>query len=163
MPQLDTLALLAEHAGIWEGEYTHIDPADRSVQQRLKFRIRVECPAGGGVDYRQTSHYWFEDGTEQELVYEGRMHEGRLAIIDGRLSGAVWRIEDRTLYMRFGFEGGSDEICEMIQLSRDGRHRARTWHWFRDEALWRITLVREQRVTRDPSQWPRFAGTKPGA
>lgn len=160
MPELDTLALLAEHAGIWEGEYTHIDPADRAVQQRLRFRIRVECPAGG-VDYRQTSHYWFEDGTEQELVYEGRMQGSRLVLVDGRLNGAIWRIEERTLYMRFAFTGTTDEVCEMIQLSRDGAHRARTWHWFRDEVPWRITLVREQRVSRDPGEWLHLMGTPP--
>jgi len=45
----------------------------------------------------------------------------------------------------------------MIQLSQDGAHRARTWHWFRDEALWRITLVRERRESLDPADFDRPA------
>ena len=61
-----------------------------SVQQRLRFPIRVECPAGGGVDQRLTSHYWHEDGTEQELLYEGRMQVSRLEPVDGRLNGSIW-------------------------------------------------------------------------
>ncbi|HNR23212.1 MAG TPA: hypothetical protein PKL49_09325, partial [Steroidobacteraceae bacterium] len=46
-----------------------------------------------------------------------------------------------------------NQVTEMIQLSRDGIHRARTWHWLRDEQLWRITLVREQRTSRDLADW----------
>jgi hypothetical protein len=45
-------------------------------------------------------------------------------------------------------------VTEMIQLSSDGLHRARTWHWFRAQALDRITLVRERRASRDPADWP---------
>jgi hypothetical protein len=42
----------------------------------------------------------------------------------------------------------------MIHLSRDGRHRARTWHWYEHEALVKLTLVREARVSLDPGDWP---------
>jgi len=37
-------------------------------------------------------------------------------------------------------------VAEMIQLSADGLHRARKWHWYRRGALEKVTLVRERRV-----------------
>ncbi|MCP5328403.1 MAG: hypothetical protein R3E75_02665 [Steroidobacteraceae bacterium] len=149
-----TLALLCLHVGIWEGDYTHIDPADRSVQESYAFRIKVECPGDGPVAYRQTSRYRWDDGRTTELVYTGIMDGDRLVIDDGRIRGEVRAIEPQTLYMRFGFTADpSNQVTEMIQLSQDGQHRARTWHWLRNEQLWRITLVRERRTSRDPADW----------
>jgi hypothetical protein len=49
----------------------------------------------------------------------------------------------------------------MIQLSPDGKHRARTWHWFRDHQLWRITLVREHRVSKDVALFRQLEGSAP--
>ncbi len=149
-----TLALLRRHVGIWEGTYTHIDPRDRSVQEQLDFRILVECADTGPWSYRQTSRYRWPDGRSEQLIYHGVAKEDRLLIDDARVRGAVWQVEPQTLYMRFSFtEQPSHQIAEMIQLSTDGRHRARTWHWFELEALWRITLVREQRTSLEPADW----------
>jgi len=152
-----TLALLARHAGIWEGRYTHLDARDWSVQEELRFRIRVECPAPDGTAYRQTSRYWTKDGHAEELVYEGRGRGDRVDFDTGRIRGECWKIDADAVYLTFAFtEDPRGRIAEMIQLSGDGRHRARTWHWFRDEALWRLTLVKETRVSPDPAEWSRF-------
>ena len=41
----------------------------------------------------------------------------------------------------------ADEIVNrMIQLAENNRDRARTWHWFKDEVLFQLTLVDESRV-----------------
>jgi hypothetical protein len=34
----------------------------------------------------------------------------------------------------------------MIQLSDDGQHRARTWHWFKDGVLMKRTIITERKV-----------------
>lgn len=34
-------------------------------------------------------------------------------------------------------------------------HRGRTWHWFEQRQLRRLTLVRERHVSRDPADWPK--------
>jgi hypothetical protein len=155
----ETLALLARHVGVWEGEYTHLDPRTRAVQERLLFRIRVECPAADGTHYRQTSRYFRPDGSEEELVYSGSAQGDRVAFDTGRITGACWKIDEDALYLTFAFsEQPSGRIAEMIQLSADGRHRARTWHWFDSGALWRITLVRERRVSLDPLDYARLTG-----
>jgi len=45
-------------------------------------------------------------------------------------------VDDMTVYLRFGFEGDETvEVCEMLQISQDGQHRARTWHWFQRTAI----------------------------
>lgn len=162
VPGTSRIPLLARHAGVWEGEYTHIAP-DRSIQERLLFRILVEVPDAGPVAYRQTSHYWWEDGRTQQLMYEGAYRDGRIVIDNGRIHGTCCQVDDLTLYIRFAFHAEpAGYVCEMIQLSPDGAHRARTWHWFRDHVLWRITLVREQRAGLDPASFTQRAGTPPG-
>jgi len=163
-----TLALLQRHVGIWEGLYTHVGAADWRTVGTQRFRIRVEAFDTGPVAYRQTSHYWFPDGREEELVYEGALRRtgdaggepardtaDRIVFDNGRIRGECWAIEPLTLYLWFAYvERPEARIAEMIQLSPDGAHRARTWHWFRNDELQQLTLVRERRVSRDPADWP---------
>ncbi len=150
-----TLELLRRHVGIWEGEYTHIAAATRAVLDVQIFRIRVEVFDMSPVAYRQTSHYWERDGSERELCYDGELRNDRIVFDDGRIHGDCRAIEPNVLYMTFGYRAAPKlQIAEMIQLSPDGRHRARTWHWLDDHRLDRITLVREQRVSLSPADWP---------
>jgi hypothetical protein len=34
----------------------------------------------------------------------------------------------------------------MIQISPDDNHRARTWHWFKNDQIYQRTLIQEERV-----------------
>jgi hypothetical protein len=164
-----TLALLRRHVGIWEGVYTHLAASDWRTVGTQRFRIRVEVFATGPVVYRQTSHYWHDDGREDELVYEGSLRraggpdtEDRVVFDDGRIRGECWAIEPLTLYLWFAYlDRPGARIAEMIQLSPDGAHRARTWHWFRDDALQQLTLVRERRTSADPGDWPAAHASPP--
>lgn len=152
----NTFALMSRHRGVWEGLYTHLDARSHAIVEQQIFRIRVELFAGDHQTYRQTSHYWWPDGREQELQYEGSMHGDALQIDTGRMWGHCRAISVDTLYMEFGYTATPDQrVAEMIQLSEDGVHRARTWHWLRGGALERITLVRESRRSHDPADWPR--------
>jgi Lon protease-like protein len=156
-----TLELLRRHVGVWEGEYTHIAAADRRVLETQRFRIRVEVFDTGTTVYRQTSHYWWPDGREDELVYSGslRAADDHVVFDDGRIRGECWAIEPDTLYLFFAYiSAPAARIAEMIQLSPDGLQRARTWHWFNNHELQRITLVREQHVSLDPADWPAVHG-----
>jgi len=141
------MPLLARHAGIWRGTYTHIRP-DRSVIDQHEFRIRVELPDEGDVVYRQHTHYWWPEGRSQDFVFGAYYADKRIWWNTDRIRGALWALDDVTLYLTFAF--GSDPgqyVCEMIQLSPDSVHRARTWHWFEDHKLARLTLVDEARET----------------
>lgn len=155
------IPLLARHEGVWEGEYAHIAP-DRSLQDQLLFRICVEFPEEGPVAYRQRSHYWWPDGRCTQLAYEGRYTDGRVEFDTGRIRGACWQVDELTIYIRFAFaDDPGGLVCEMIQLDPEGVHRARTWHWLRNHELWRITLVRERRLSRDPTEFARIPDRAP--
>jgi hypothetical protein len=152
-----TLALLRRHAGIWEGVYTHLAAPYWRLVGTQRFRIRAEVFDTGPVALRQTSHYWYPDGREEEVVYEAALRQGddRLVFDTGRIRGECWAIEPSTLYMWYAYAGRpGTRICEMLQLSADGAHRGRTWHWFEDDVLRQLTLVHERHSSRDPADWP---------
>lgn len=143
----DHLPLLARHEGVWAGTYSFVTPG-LEVLDRYDFRIRVSFPEDGKGrrTYRQESDYRWPDGRTQSLVFEGELEGEAIVFDNGRIAGRMWAVDERTLYLTFGFtEQPGVEVCEMIQLSADGGSRARTWHWFRDEALFQITLVDERR------------------
>ena len=140
------LPLLARHAGTWEGTYRHIAP-DFSLIDSHHFRILVEFPEEGSCHYRQSSHYWWEDGRTQDIIFEALCSDGKLRWDNNRIHGELWAVDDMTLYLSFGFADDPEvTIYEMIQLSPCGQHRARTWHWLRAGELFQITLVEESRA-----------------
>ncbi|MCC5863317.1 MAG: hypothetical protein JJU27_02800 [Gammaproteobacteria bacterium] len=152
-PIAGKMPLFYRHRGWWEGEYVHCSPG-MEIEDRYLFRIHAEFPDAGRPAYRQTSHYWWPDGREAQLSYEAELKGDRVVFDDGRIAGALWPIDDVTLYLRFGYHGQEDGyICEMLQLSPDGQHRARTWHWFEQHRLSRITLVNERRGEAMDAPW----------
>ena len=47
----------------------------------------------------------------------------------------------------FGYKQFPDlYLYEMIQISPDNNHRARTWHWFKNNQIYQRTLIQEERV-----------------
>lgn len=143
----ERLPLLAKHAGVWTGTYTFVTPK-LEVLDRYDFRIDVSFPQDGlgRRTYRQESDYFWPDGRTQSLVFEGVLEGEEIVFDNGRIAGRMRALDDRTLYLTFGFTAQPGvEVCEMLQLSADGLSRARTWHWFRDERLFQITLVDERR------------------
>jgi hypothetical protein len=140
------IPLLARNAGAWEGIYRHVAP-DLTLLDRHRFRIEVELPENESFHYRQTSHYWWDDGRSQNFVFEAKCRNARLEWDTGRIKGELAQLDDMTLYLRFGFRAQPEiEVFEMIQLSPDGRDRARSWHWLRAGKLYQLTLVEEQRM-----------------
>ena len=142
-----TRSLLERHAGVWVGRYRHVTPALEVIDAH-DFRIRVELPNDDSCGYRQSSVYTWPDGRTQDLLFEADFEQGgeRLSWDNGRIAGAMHAIDEETLYLNFVFADAPDQkVCEMIQLSACGRHRARTWHWLRAGELERLTLVNEVR------------------
>lgn len=142
------MPLLARHAGTWAGTYRFVTPQLELVDQ-YDFRINVLFPEDGkgGITYRQESYYTWPDGRTDELTFDAEYAGDGLVTFDGRITGRMWELDDRTLYLTFWFgEQPGVDVCEMIQLAQNDRDRARTWHWFRDGKLFQLTLVDERRL-----------------
>jgi hypothetical protein len=78
-------------------------------------------------------------------MHEADYRNGRLWFA-GDIIGSMWEVDDFTVYLRFDYRRDpAVTVCEMIQISDDGLARARTWHWFRERKLFKITLTNERR------------------
>lgn len=139
----EVMPLLARHAGRWLGTYTHCG-LRHDVLDRHDFAIDVSFP--DPCTYRQDSHYAWPDGRRQTLTFEGVLENEAIVFNNGRIAGRIWALDAETLYLTFRFSAEPVvHVCEMIQLSANGRDRARTWHWFRNGKLYQRTLVEERR------------------
>ena len=142
----EVLPLLYRHKGRWQGEYIHIDNA-ANILDRHDIEILVEFPDDHGIAYRQTSKFRWDDGRRQEIRFEAGLEGDRLKWNDGGIAGELWAIDASNLYLWFCFaDAPNDLITETIYLSDCGKHRTRTWHWLRDGALYKRTLVNESRA-----------------
>jgi hypothetical protein len=144
----EMMPLLARHEGVWKGTYRFVTPQLELLDQ-YDFKIIVSFPddAQGGITYRQESHYTWLDGREQQLDFEAQYTDNGRVEFGGRLHGSMFELDDRTLYLSFGFDDQPGvDVCEMIQLAPNNRDRARTWHWIKNGRLFQLTLVDEHRV-----------------
>jgi len=140
------MPVLARSAGRWVGTYRHLSPAGELLDEHA-VETASEFPTDGTCDFRLTARSRWSDGRESLSVIEAAHRGGRLVWANERLRGEMWEVDDRTVYLRFAYVADPGlEVCEMIQASADGRSRARTWHWFRDDRLVRITLTEERRA-----------------
>jgi len=137
---------MARNKGVWEGRYRHVDPAGAPVES-YGVRCTVDLPDDGETDFRLTAENRWDDGRTSRVVHEAIWRDDRLWFVRGGLNGWMKQVDADAIYLAFGFEADPAlKICEMIQISADGAHRARTWHWFRDGVLFKVTLVDEKRV-----------------
>lgn len=140
------MPVLACHAGEWKGRYTHIDTDNKILDDHASHLI-CRFPEEGPWDYHQTNRYTWDDGRSEEHVFPATYAEGRIWWDTERIEGCAWEIDPRTICLTWSRKDLLGEyLYEMIQLSADGNKRGRTWHWFRDDELYRRTLIKEQRV-----------------
>ena len=135
------------HAGVWEGTYTHID-RDAQIEDQHASRVICSFPDDGSdVFYRQEIQFTWPDGRVRHDVFEGIPKEGALWYDTPTFWGKSWETDDGLILLNLERkdEPGA-RFFEIIAMGEGGRHRARTWHWFRDGALYRRTLCDENRV-----------------
>jgi hypothetical protein len=146
MNSIQTLMpVLARGGGRWVGTYRHFDP-DGVLLDSYEVRTHSEFPWDGRDDYRLHTHNIWPDGRETKATHVADYRDG-LLWWKGGLTGWMKELDRETVYLRFGFEADPTvTVCEMIQVSQDGQHRARTWHWFRDDVMFKVTLTKERRI-----------------
>jgi len=147
--------LVADQAGVWEGEYVHLDAEHREIDRhRSTLVCRLEDGANGAARLSQTNIYTWADGSREIRYFDGVFRDDRLwianALIDGWTGAVAMDPTARTILVGWTRTAEPDfRYYEMITVAEDGDAKNRTWHWYRKGRLFQRTLINEVRVARD--------------
>ena len=145
------MPVLARHEGEWAGVYVDLD-ADGHEVRRADSHLSCLFPPEGGVDYHQINRYNWDDGTYEENHFPAQYRDGRIWWDTDRIIGSAWELgqddKRRTVCLTWDRKDlPGVYFYEMIQISDDGTARNRTWHWFKDDRLYKRTIIKEHRVS----------------
>lgn len=149
------MPILPSHVGEWEGEYIHIDP-DGEVLDRHASHLACWMPDEGPYDVIQVNTYTWEDGRQEQFRFGGTIdEEGVCAFDTERITGEMSQVDDQVIVLTWSYKHDPDNyLYELIQLSRDGHHKCRTWHWMEQDRLVRRTIISERKVADDVASVP---------
>ncbi|RYY27035.1 MAG: DUF3598 domain-containing protein [Sphingomonadales bacterium] len=147
--------IVADQAGVWEGEYVHLD-ADHNIIDRHKSRLvcRLEDGPDGVAKLSQTNIYTWADNTQEIRYFDGTFQGDRVWIKNDLIDGWTGAIEmdatNRTIMVGWTRAHEPDfRYYEMITVAEDGNAKNRTWHWYRKGRLFQRTVINENRIARD--------------
>ncbi|MEM7704081.1 MAG: DUF3598 domain-containing protein [Pseudomonadota bacterium] len=162
-------ALVADQAGVWDGEYVHLDASHEVIDRhRSRLICRLEDGADGVAMLKQTNIYTWADQQQEVRYFEGVFRKDRVWIqndlIDGWTSAISQDQTQRTIMVGWVRVAEPDfRFYELITLSEDANEKSRTWHWYRHGRLFQRTLINETRTARDwrPFDDPGFFVSRP--
>jgi len=135
-----------DHAGVWEGTYTHLDAAAQIIDEHAS-QVICEFPTEGPFAYIQHNRLTWPDGRVNQVSFHGTYKNERLWWNTPLFSGSAWETRNGIILLDLDRK---DEVGatfrEIILMGDTGKHRTRTWHWFRDGQLFRRTICEERRV-----------------
>lgn len=141
------MPLLARHEGVWEGVYIHVDKDNKEID-RHRSRLQCRFPEEGSHAYYQINTYVWDDGRTEEIHFPASYRDGKIWWDTDRIVGNCWEADDQTILLKWVRKDLANAyLYEMIQLSADGNERARTWHWFENDELFKRTCIKEKRVS----------------
>lgn len=140
------MPVLEKHLGEWAGEYIHVD-ADGKEIDRHASHLRCWVPEDGSFDVIQVNTYTWPDGRTDVFEFGGRIADGICRFDTERIVGEMSQIDEQVIVLTWSYkQDASNYLYELIQLSRDGKHKCRTWHWMDQDRLARRTLIYETKV-----------------
>ena len=140
------MPLLARHEGEWVGTYTEVD-LEGNVLDTHASHLYCRFPVDGEYDYDQINKYTWADGRTDERHFPAVFRDGRIWWDNELITGSAWEVDARTVLLTWTRkEMPGTYLYEMIQLSADNQHRARTWHWFSEDQLTKRTIIKERRL-----------------
>lgn len=143
----DSMPVLARHEGEWMGTYTLID-LQGNVLDRHRSHLACQFPSDGAYDYFQINRYSWDDGKQEEHHFPATYRDHKIWFDNDRIQGHAWEADSSTLLLYFAYKSQPDfYLYEMIQISPCNNHRARTWHWFRNNQIFQRTLIQEERIS----------------
>lgn len=143
----DVFPILAKHIGEWEGEYVHLDPEGREID-RHKSHLKMWEPEDGSCDIVQVNTYTWPDRQEQHR-FDGVLRGRDIHFDNERIVGYMNQWDGQTIMLTWTYKSllkPGNYLYELIQLSRDGQQKVRTWHWMEDDRLIKRTVIRERKV-----------------
>ncbi len=152
------MPLLADAEGVWEGWYRYYDAKTGALTDQHRSRLLCRVPEDGPHPYHQTNYYFWEDGRSEVRDFPAWYDAGRIWWDNDLIKGwaAAFQPDDYNRSTCLNWTRKGDDglyLYEMIQVSADNKHRARTWQWFRDDVCFQRTLIDEVFVTKDWQNW----------
>ncbi len=149
------MPLVAQQAGVWEGEYVHVDANHQEIDRHQSRLIcRLHDSEDDGAILNQSNIYTWADGTREIRFFEGVYKNDRLHIKNDLIDGWTASIDldetNSTIMVQWVRPGETGfRYYEIITLSEDGQQKNRTWHWYRNNQLFQRTLINENRISDD--------------
>ncbi|AFY49213.1 hypothetical protein Nos7524_3420 [Nostoc sp. PCC 7524] len=140
------MPVLARHEGDWIGIYTLIDTSGKILDQH-ESHLSCQFPEDSPYPYYQINRYKWANGKQEEHQFPGTYRDQTLWFDTERIQGKAWEIDDSTVILWFAYKTVPEMyLYEMIQISPDNNHRARTWHWFKNHQIYQRTIIQEERL-----------------
>lgn len=148
------MPLLARNEGVWEGWYRYYDARTGKLTDEHRSRLLCRFPVDGPVPYHQTNYYFWEDGKFETRDFPAEYRDGRIWWDNELIKGWAAHMSpddyNRSTCLNWVRQGEPDlYLYEMIQLSDDGKHRCRTWHWIKAGVCFQRTLIDEVFIRKD--------------
>jgi Domain of unknown function (DUF3598). len=144
----EVFPILARHMGEWQGEYVHLDPEGREIDRHAS-HLHMWEPEDGSCDVVQVNTYTWPDGRQEQVRFDGVLRGRSVHFDNARIAGHMHQTDDLTILLTWTYKDRlkpGNYLYEMIQLSKDGRQKVRTWHWMEDDRLIKRTVIRETKV-----------------
>jgi hypothetical protein len=146
--QDDDFPILAKHMGEWAGEYVHFDPEGHEIDRHAS-HLRCWGPDDGSYDVIQVNTYTWPDGRQEAIQFDGVRKGAYVHFDNERIAGHMHQTDELTVLLTWSYKSllmPGNYLYELIQLSRDGQQKVRTWHWMENDRLVRRTIIRESKV-----------------
>jgi hypothetical protein len=142
----EEMPVLARHEGDWIGTYTLVD-IEGKILDKHESHLSCQFPDDGPYSYYQINRYKWSNGKQEEHKFPGTYRDKTLWFDTERIEGKAWEVDNSTVILWFSYKTvPAAYLYEMIQISPDNNHRARTWHWFKNDQIYQRTLIQEERV-----------------
>ncbi|MGH1393031.1 MAG: DUF3598 family protein [Trichormus sp.] len=142
----EEMPVLVRHEGEWIGTYTIVDTSGKILDQHQS-HLTCQFPDNSPYPYYQINRYKWADGKQEEHQFPGTYHDQALWFDTERVEGKAWEVDNNTIILCFSYKTiPGISLSEMIYISPDNNHRARTWHWFKNHQIYQRTLIQEERL-----------------
>ena len=142
----DEMPVLARYEGEWVGTYTVIDN-EGNILDKHKSHLICEFDENGSYPFLLTNRYEWTDGKREEYKFPGTYRDKKLWFDTDLLNGYAWEVDDSTILFWFAYKDIPEMYnYEIIIISPCNNYKTRTWHWFKNNQIYKRTLIQEQRI-----------------